>query len=187
MTMATHLIVLLAGVTVVLSGSCLYALMSFTVTERTRETGIRTTLGAPRANIVLLAGKRAFLRLSAGVLIGATLIALRVLVCVCVPLLDVHVDPDDAREIVVPPVAPKPAFGLPIPAGRAGFLRCPGERLGLGGVELVVHQARVLEVGVTRVLEGLRVARVSLGRHGVRWRGSGGSVMPAVAALVRVS
>ena len=76
MTMATYLIVLLAGVAVVLSGSCLYALMSFTVTERTRETGIRTALGAPRANIVLLVGKRAFLRLSAGVLIGATLTAL---------------------------------------------------------------------------------------------------------------
>ena len=45
--------------------------MSFTVTERTRETGIRTVLGAPRANIVLLVGKRAFLQLCAGGLIGA--------------------------------------------------------------------------------------------------------------------
>ena len=75
MTMATYFIVLLAGVAVVLSGSCLYALMSFTVTERTHETGIRTALGAPRANIVLLVGKRAFLQLSAGVLLGAALSA----------------------------------------------------------------------------------------------------------------
>ena len=70
-----YLVVLIAGIAVVLSGSCLYALISFTVTERTRETGIRTALGAPRANIVLLVGKRAFLQLSARGLIGAALSA----------------------------------------------------------------------------------------------------------------
>ena len=76
LTMATYLFVLLAGIAVVLSGSCLHALMSFTVTERTRETGIRTALGAAPASIVLLVGKRAFLQLCAGVSIGAALSAM---------------------------------------------------------------------------------------------------------------
>ena len=76
LTMATYLFVLLAGIAAVLSGSCLHALMSFTVTERTRETGIRTALGAAPASIVLLVGKRAFLQLCAGVSTGAALSAM---------------------------------------------------------------------------------------------------------------
>ena len=76
------------------------------------------------------------------------------------PAPHLHVDADDARELVVPPVAPKPVLGLPVPAERAGLPRRPGERLGLGGVQLVVHQDGVLEVWVPRVLEGLPVARV---------------------------
>ena len=77
------------------------------------------------------------------------------------PAPHVHVDADDARELVVPAVAPKPALGLPVPAERPGLPRRPGERLRLRGVQLVVvDQDRVLEVRVPRVLEGLGVARV---------------------------
>lgn len=73
--MGTYLFMLLAGIAIVLSGSCLYALMSFTVTERTRETGIRAALGAPPAKIVFLIGKRACLQLCVGVLIGTAVSA----------------------------------------------------------------------------------------------------------------
>jgi predicted permease len=73
--LSTYLVALLAGIAVVLSAACLYALMSFTVAERTREIGIRTALGAQPANIVSAITKRAFLQLSAGVLIGVVLSA----------------------------------------------------------------------------------------------------------------
>ena len=74
--LGTYLVAFLAGIAVVLSASCLYALMSFTVAERTRECGIRTALGGRPANIVSTIAKRAFVQLSIGVSIGAVLSAL---------------------------------------------------------------------------------------------------------------
>lgn len=72
----TSFVMSLAGIAVVLSAVCLYALMSFTVAERTREIGIRTALGGKPAAIVSAIAKRAFLQVSAGVSIGAALSAL---------------------------------------------------------------------------------------------------------------
>ena len=76
MIMSTYILALLAGIAVILSAACLYALMAFTVAERTRECGIRTALGAQPTNIVSTVATRAFLQLAAGVSIGAGLSAL---------------------------------------------------------------------------------------------------------------
>ncbi len=75
MMLSTFLLAFLAGIAMVLSAACLYALVSFTVAERTRECGIRTALGAQPADIVSAIAKRAFLQLSLGVSIGAVLSA----------------------------------------------------------------------------------------------------------------
>ena len=73
--MGTSLVVLLAGIAMVLASACLYALMSFTVAERRRESAIRVALGAQRASIVLTIGKRVLFQLGTGVVIGAILSA----------------------------------------------------------------------------------------------------------------
>jgi ABC-type antimicrobial peptide transport system permease subunit len=73
--LVTYLVILLAGIAVLLAAACLYALMSFTVAERTRESAIRSALGARPANIVSSIATRALVQLSLGVLIGTALSA----------------------------------------------------------------------------------------------------------------
>jgi putative ABC transport system permease protein len=68
-----------AGIAVVLSVAGLYALMSFTVSQRTREIGVRTALGASAARIMSVVAMRAALQLATGVAIGTGLIAAVVL------------------------------------------------------------------------------------------------------------
>jgi hypothetical protein len=54
-----------------LSSAGIYALMSFTVSQRRREIGIRMALGASRERIVAAVFSRALIQLAAGVAIGA--------------------------------------------------------------------------------------------------------------------
>ncbi len=63
--------VALAGVAFLLSVTGLYALMAFTVTQRTREIGIRTALGARPWTIISTIAKRAALQLGIGLSLGA--------------------------------------------------------------------------------------------------------------------
>ena len=63
--------VVLAGIAFLLSITGLYALMSFTVSQRTREIGIRTALGAHVWGIVSTIARRAVIQLSVGLALGA--------------------------------------------------------------------------------------------------------------------
>lgn len=67
-----------AAIVLMLSVAGIYALMSFTVSRRTREIAIRTAVGAPRGRIVRTVFGRAVFQLLAGVALGG-LVAVPVL------------------------------------------------------------------------------------------------------------
>lgn len=71
-------LVLLSSIAIVLSAAGLSALIAFTVSQRTREIGIRTALGALPRDIVAAVARRAFLQLASGVAAGVALSALLV-------------------------------------------------------------------------------------------------------------
>ena len=66
---------LITASVLLLSAAGIYALMSFTVAQRTREIGIRTALGAPPRRLVLNVCGRAAWQVVAGVVVGSVLAA----------------------------------------------------------------------------------------------------------------
>jgi hypothetical protein len=60
-----------AGVVLTLSVAGIYALMSFTVSQRAREIAIRTAVGASRGHVLMIVFKRAVLQLTLGVALGS--------------------------------------------------------------------------------------------------------------------
>jgi ABC-type antimicrobial peptide transport system permease subunit len=67
------LVVSVSVIALVLSLAGIYSAMSFAVSRRTREIGIRAALGARRGEIVLAIFRRPLLQLAAGIAVGALL------------------------------------------------------------------------------------------------------------------
>lgn len=63
----------LVGVLLTMAVSAIYAIMSFTVAQRTREIGVRVALGADRMQVVMQVARRALVQIAIGVLLGMLL------------------------------------------------------------------------------------------------------------------
>jgi hypothetical protein len=69
--MAALLLVSLSGIGALLAAAGLYALMAFTVTQRTREIGIRIALGAGAGRVLQTIARRAAVQVAWGIAVGA--------------------------------------------------------------------------------------------------------------------
>jgi hypothetical protein len=69
---------LVTAVAVALSLASIYAIMSFTVWQRTREIGLRVALGADAKRIITLIFRRPLVQVGSGILVGAALVGVLV-------------------------------------------------------------------------------------------------------------
>jgi putative ABC transport system permease protein len=67
--------VMMTAVALLLSLAGIYAVMSFTVSKRTREIGVRVALGASRQKVIAAIFRRPLLQVGLGIVAGAALIA----------------------------------------------------------------------------------------------------------------
>jgi ABC-type lipoprotein release transport system permease subunit len=75
--MLTAVAWLVGFMVLLLSATGIHALMSFTVSRRTREIGIRAALGAQHRRLVAAIVSRAFFQIGAGIAVGSSIAALR--------------------------------------------------------------------------------------------------------------
>jgi putative ABC transport system permease protein len=71
----TRLTLGVSGVAILLSLAGIYAVMSFTLSRRTREIGIRVALGANRPRVLLAVFRKPLAQVSLGIVVGAALTA----------------------------------------------------------------------------------------------------------------
>ena len=72
----SRLLVVLSGIALLLSLMAVYAVMAFTVVQRTREIGTRVALGADRRRVVAAIVRRPLAQIGLGIGIGGALVAL---------------------------------------------------------------------------------------------------------------
>jgi ABC-type antimicrobial peptide transport system permease subunit len=74
MTLWKRITMVLTGIAVLLSLAGIYAVLSFTVSKRTREIGVRVAVGASPRRVIATIFKRPLTQVSAGIVVGSLLV-----------------------------------------------------------------------------------------------------------------